>query len=68
MDKDHMTEKGHTGNQDSMKDRKLMKNNVITADVRWKDTTIGGVISSPGNAELFKTGDWRSMKPVWIIE
>jgi pyruvate ferredoxin oxidoreductase delta subunit len=45
------------------KDRKSM-----SPDVSWKDITKGGTISSPGNAELFKTGDWRSMKPIWIEE
>ncbi len=40
----------------------------LDPNVSWKDITRGGNISSPGNAELFKTGDWRSMKPVWIEE
>ncbi|HOK49910.1 MAG TPA: 4Fe-4S binding protein [Sedimentibacter sp.] len=31
----------------------------------WKEMSRGGTIASPGNAELFKTGDWRSMKPIW---
>lgn len=37
----------------------------VAVDVNWKDITPGGTISHAGNAELFKTGDWRSMKPVW---
>lgn len=45
------------------KDKKSLDPNVT-----WKDITEGGTIHSPGNAELFKTGDWRSMKPVWIEE
>ena len=40
----------------------------VPADVNWKDITEGGTIPYAGNAELFKTGDWRSMKPVWIVE
>ncbi len=32
------------------------------------DLTIGGNIYTAGNAKEFKTGDWRSMKPVWIKE
>ena len=40
----------------------------LSPDVGWKEITIGGNISSAGNAELFKTGDWRSMKPIWIEE
>lgn len=39
---------------------------VISPDVSWKDITIGGMIANAGNAELFNTGDWRSMKPIWI--
>lgn len=42
-------------------DRKSMIPNVT-----WKDITPGGIITSAGNAELFKTGDWRSMRPVWL--
>ncbi len=30
--------------------------------------TPGGVIYDAGNAREFKTGDWRSMCPVWIKE
>jgi len=30
-------------------------------NIRWSDRF-------PGNAHLFKTGDWRSMKPVWNEE
>jgi pyruvate ferredoxin oxidoreductase delta subunit len=41
---------------------------IITPDVKWQDITKGGTITHSGNAELFKTGDWRSMKPVWLIE
>ncbi|NMB34290.1 MAG: 4Fe-4S binding protein [Clostridium sp.] len=40
----------------------------IKPDVKWNEITPGGVIDSAGNAHLFKTGDWRSMKPVWNSE
>ena len=30
--------------------------------------TIGGNIYTAGNAKEFKTGDWRSIKPIWIEE
>lgn len=40
----------------------------LSIEVSWKDITKGGVITSAGNAELFKTGDWRSMKPIWNQE
>ncbi len=34
----------------------------------YQDLTIGGNIYEAGNAKEFKTGDWRSQKPVWIEE
>jgi pyruvate ferredoxin oxidoreductase delta subunit len=40
----------------------------ITPNVTWRDITPGTVMPDAGNAEDFKTGDWRSMKPVWIEE
>jgi len=40
----------------------------VDPDVSWKEITRGGTIPYAGNAELFKTGDWRSMKPVWLQE
>ena len=33
-----------------------------------EDLTIGGNIYEAGNAKHFKTGDWRSSRPVWIEE
>lgn len=41
---------------------------VVTPDITWKETTPGGIIYDSGNAEDFKTGDWRSMKPIWHEE
>lgn len=42
--------------------------NKIAEDITWKQITPGGTICGPGNAEEFKTGDWRSKKPIWIEE
>jgi len=42
-----------------------MKINVKTP---WQEVTPGGMICDAGNAREFKTGDWRSIKPVWIEE
>lgn len=39
---------------------------IITSNVTWQDITSGGTISDAGNAVLFITGDWRSMRPIWI--
>ena len=40
----------------------------INAKTPMEDLTIGGNIYNAGNAREFKTGDWRSMRPVWIEE
>lgn len=45
-----------------------MKNNkkyFINESINWHDITPGGTIDMPGNADNFKTGDWRTMIPVW---
>lgn len=34
----------------------------------WKEIEVGNVILSPGNAREYKTGDWRSQKPIWDFE
>ncbi|MEW6068342.1 MAG: 4Fe-4S binding protein [Nitrospirota bacterium] len=34
----------------------------------WKEVTPGAVILDAGNAVEFKTGSWRSFKPVWKKE
>lgn len=30
----------------------------------WKELPIGGLILKPGSAEDYKTGGWRSLKPI----
>ena len=40
----------------------------INNNTPWQDMTPGGVIYDAGNSKNFKTGDWRSMKPVYIEE
>ena len=44
------------------------KAKAMTPEVVWKEITPGGAIYEAGNAEGYKTGDWRSMRPVWIEE
>ena len=34
----------------------------------WQDLTPGGTIYQSGNAMEFKTGDWRSIKPIYLSE
>ena len=40
----------------------------INVNTPMEDLTIGGNIYDAGNAKNFKTGDWRSMRPVYIKE
>ena len=40
----------------------------ITPNTPVEDLTIGGNIYESGNARNFKTGDWRSRKPIWDSE
>ena len=40
----------------------------INTNTPASELTIGGNIYTPGNAMEFKTGDWRSVKPVFLSE
>ena len=31
----------------------------------YKDIPLGGIVTQDGNSIAYKTGEWRSMKPVW---
>ena len=30
----------------------------------WKDLPIGNIVNEPGSASQYRTGDWRSQKPI----
>lgn len=45
-----------------------MTDDKLNTNTPWQDLTIGGNIYDAGNAQEFKTGDWRSQKPIWIEE
>ena len=32
-------------------------------ELTWQDIQIGAVVTEPGSAAVYKTGDWRSQKP-----
>ncbi len=32
----------------------------------WKDLPPGAVLTTPGSAAEFRTGSWRSFRPVWV--
>ena len=40
----------------------------IDTKTPMKDMTIGGNIYEAGNAREFKTGDWRSQKPIYLSD
>lgn len=40
----------------------------INAKSTWEEMTIGGTIYEAANSENFKTGDWRSQKPVFLSD
>ncbi len=40
----------------------------IKPDAGWKDLPTGGIIPEGGTSAKFRTGDWRSQKPVWDAE
>ena len=33
-------------------------------ELTWKDLEVGCVVSDAGSASRYKTGDWRSMRPI----
>lgn len=32
--------------------------------LNWKSVPLGGIIPTPGSAKNYKTGDWRTFKPI----
>ena len=34
-------------------------------EITWKDLEIGAIVTEPGSASQYKTGDWRSQKPIF---
>ena len=40
----------------------------INPNSTWEEMTLGGTIYDAGNAQEFKTGDWRSKRPVFLEE
>jgi pyruvate ferredoxin oxidoreductase delta subunit len=36
----------------------------IEAVIGWKKLNLGAAITEPGNARAFKTGDWRTQRPI----
>ena len=38
----------------------------INENTPWQELTIGSEICEPATSKLFNTGDWRTMRPVFI--
>ncbi len=34
-------------------------------ELTWKDIEIGSIVTEPGNARQYRTGDWRSQRPIF---
>ena len=34
-------------------------------EITWKDLEIGCIVTEPGNARQYQTGDWRSERPIF---
>ena len=34
-------------------------------ELTWKDLEIGAIVTEPGNAREYRTGDWRSQRPTY---
>ena len=34
-------------------------------EITWKNLEIGSIVTEPGNASQYKTGDWRSQRPIF---
>ncbi len=33
------------------------------SELTWRDLEIGSIVTEPGNASQYRTGDWRSQRP-----
>ena len=38
----------------------------MSKNKNWKEIDMASLISKSGSAKEFKTGDWRSQRPVWL--
>lgn len=37
-------------------------------ELTWKDLEIGNICSDPGSASQYRSGDWRSQRPIFNLE
>jgi len=38
------------------------------SELTWKDLEIGYIVTEAGNAREYKTGDWRSQRPIFDLD
>ena len=38
------------------------------SELTWKDLEIGSIVTEPGNASQYKSGDWRSQRPIFDLD
>jgi len=37
-------------------------------ELTWKDIEIGSIVTEPGSASQYRTGDWRTQRPVFDLD
>ena len=37
----------------------------LEGEITWRDLEIGAIVTEPGNAAQYKTGDWRSQRTTY---
>lgn len=38
------------------------------SELTWRDLEIGCIVTEPGNARQYRTGDWRSQRPTYDFQ
>lgn len=36
-----------------------------SSEPTWKELEIGCIVTEPGSAASYRTGDWKSQRPIW---
>ena len=49
------------------KQTKKTKQAKSESELTWKDLEIGGIVTEPGSASRYRTGDWRSQRPTFDL-
>lgn len=38
---------------------------MVREELSWREVTLGCAVAEPANAVAYRTGDWRTERPVW---